>query len=459
MPNWFQRTFLGKSNNKYNNAFYKFFGGGEAKYDYDKKNYIEKGYNINPLVYAPVNARATKFSSIPFEVAKIEDTQGYKQYKNLVQASKHNLTPQQRLKAMELQDKSLTVNNDFILENPNPLMSWVEFKELFEIYLATCGEIYVYKLTPEGGSSAGEPIAFYILPSHYMEIIIKDNYNYSDLDSPIDHYKLIEGDQFTRFEADEIIHIKYSNPNYDIQGGNLYGQAPLRACYKNIVSSNEALDLNTKTLNNGGVFGFIHGKSESLLDPQAKAIKQRIDKMDSKALTERFSNIGVSSQELGFTKMSLNTDELKPFDFLNFDFKQICNALGWDDKLLGNDAGAKYDNYISAQKRVLIQTIVPDCELFKMMFDKHILPLYKKYQGYCMVYNINNLPEMQQDMEKLTAWVTQLIDKGVVNRRKGLSLMGIDIDEEDDTELLDEYTVESDILTLEQALNDDLLNE
>lgn len=436
--------------NKYNTTMFGFFGGGEAKYDANKINYIENGYNVNPFVYSVVSSRANKFSAIPFEIKEIQDEKSRKEYNNLIKSTKYNLSPIQKNRLKELRNKAYGQFKNFKLENPNPIQSWNEFIELFETYLATCGEVYIYKLTPESGPDKGKPIALYLLPSHYMEIVMKNKWKREDLENPVKSYMLIEGDQYTEFKPEEVIHVKYANPNYDIQGTLLYGQSPLRACYKNIVSSNEALGLNIKTMKNGGAFGIIHAKGQTgLTEAQAKALKEKLVEMDSGS--GRLDKIAGVSTEIGFTRLSLNADELKPFDYLQFDEKQICNALGWDAKLLNNDQGAKYDNYKLAQKRVLINTIVPDADIFVNTFNKYILPLFPEYKGTEMCYDISDLPEMQEDMEMLVNWVSKANDKGMMTKNEGREALGLPKIEDP---LMDEITCIDDVLTLEQSLDD-----
>jgi len=41
-------------------------------------------------------------------------------------------------------------------------------------------------------------------------------------ENPIDYYMLIEGSQYIRFEAEDIIHGKYVNPNFDMQVSRMY---------------------------------------------------------------------------------------------------------------------------------------------------------------------------------------------------------------------------------------------
>ena len=64
LSNIFKRN--NNNTNKFNEAFFKFIGSGGSSYDLNAKTYIEKGFNINPIVYSVISQMATKTSSVPF---------------------------------------------------------------------------------------------------------------------------------------------------------------------------------------------------------------------------------------------------------------------------------------------------------------------------------------------------------------------------------------------------------
>ena len=165
--------------------------------------------------------------------------------------------------------------------------------------------------------------------------------------------------------------------------------------------------------------------------------------------TEDLAKISGSSAELAFTRISLTTDELKPFDYLNFDQKQICNVLGWDDLLLNNDSGAKFDNVESARKRVVTDNIQPDLLLLQDALNQHFLPLFKGYENTEIVYDISELPEMQQDTKTMVDWAVMLLDRGVLNRNEVREVVTF-VPLEDTN--MDVYTVDKDLLTLDEAI-------
>lgn len=399
--------------NKINQALFG-LGLGFVQYDYNRKTYIDKGYNINPDVFAVINQKSTEVTRVPYVIKNVKDLQAKERYNQNRYSTKGMLTPQMLIKRLVIENKAFDEKEyNLPLECPNTNQTWRELFALYETFMDTVGNCYFYLLSPENGMNKGQPTEIHILPAHLMQIVLKDNVDMIRDENPIDYYILTEGRQYIRFETENIIHVKLPNPNFDLQGSHLYGQSPLRAALKNIQASNEALSLNAKTLANGGSFGFLSTK-EPLTPEQAQQLKDRLVQMDND--TKRLSNLAGSAKEVVFTRVSLTTDELKPFDYLEYDQKAICNVLGWDDKLLNSDDGAKYDNYKTALRRAITSGIAPNLRLLEEAFNSELLPRFKGYENTIWVFDESQLPEMQEDMEKLTKWLNDSLDRGVINR-------------------------------------------
>ena len=449
---FFDRFKTNTSTNKFNQSFFKWMGGTGSSYDVNATTYIEKGYNINPIVYSVVSQMATKTSSVPYTIKKVESKEQKRKADRLIKATGYNLTPQQQVKQILLETKAYSEDDLAMpIPKPNPLQTWSEWLELYKTFIRITGNVYIYKLTISADSpNAGDIKGLYLLPSHLMNIVLKDDANLISIESPIDHYKLISGETGITFTEAEITHIKYPNPNFDTNGSHLYGLSPIKAILKNIESSNTALDLNIKTMNNGGAFGFVHSKGQTpLTADQAKGIKDRIK--ESFNDKDKLSQIMGVSAEIGFTRIGMTTDELKLFDYLNFDQKQICNALVWSDKLLNNDSCAKYDNVSEFRKHVIVDNIIPDLNLLTEAFDTDILPNFKGYENTCLKFEYSELPEMQQDLTEMIGWIKPAVETGLINRNEGRRFMKLPVS---DNEQMNEITVNTDILTLEQALDD-----
>jgi len=434
--------------NAFNETFYWAMGGGMTAYDRNLKEYIKQGYNINPIVYSAIQQMASKTSSIPIYVKKVEDKQSMKKLERLRQGASGSYSMQQKAREMILSNKAFQNGEiDFPLEQPNPNQSWIEFVQLYKTFIRSTGNAYFYMLRVEEGQNAGKPMAIYCLPSHLMQIVLKKNANLLMLENPISHYMLIEGNMSQDFDVSDVIHIKYPNPNFDMEGSHLYGQSPLQASLKNIESSNEALNLNIKTMKSGGAFGFIHGKSTPLTAEQAAELKDRLVTMNNDS--GNLGKIAGVSAEMGFTRMSLTSDELKPFDYLGYDEKQICNVLGWSTALLNNDNGGKYDKQLQERKRVVTDNIVPDLELLTQALNKSFLPLFKGYDNTRLEYDVMELPEMQDDATLLSQWLYGGLDKAVLSRNE--VRVALRFEKSDDSNM-DIHTVNDNALPLEETI-------
>jgi HK97 family phage portal protein len=404
------QNLIGKSpaKNIYNEAFFSYVGAGFTSYDVDNKTYLNKGYNHNPDVFACITQMATKTVSVPYEVKVVSDKKSYNKLKNFHKATSGNFDFLQQIKKANLERKSYQeVDLPFPMEQPNETQTWSDIWALYKTYMKLTGNCYFYLLSPEEGANAGVPIQLYVLPAHLMQIILKPKANMLTTENPIDHYVLIEGNTYIEFKSKDVIHIKYSNPNFDLTGSHLYGMSPLRAALRNINSSNSAIDLNVKTLQNGGAFGFIHGKGTPLTTDQATSLKERLLEMD--ASPERLSRIAGASGELAFTRISLTTDELKPFEYLKFDTKAICNVLNWPDELLNNDGKATLGNTdtTQARKQAITDNILPDLVLLQDSLNKNFITKFKGYENAVIEWDIDDLPEMQEDMSKKMEWLSK----------------------------------------------------
>lgn len=440
--------------NKYNEAFYSWFGGGLTLYDTQAETYIKKGYNSIPTVFAVISQQAKKTSAVPSYIKQIKDKGARKDLRTFVKATNYNYTPPQKLKSLILENKAFVEKGDkpFPLERPNPLQTWNEIEELYKTMMKLTGNCFIYMVTRSQIDNMGEPLEVYILPSQYTQIVLKDA-NSIDVTnrSPIDYYTLIYGASYIDFEAENVIHIKYPNPNFGTNGEHLYGMSPLKPALRNIQSSNEALDLNIKTLQNGGAFGFIHSKGSVPLTPeQAKEIKSRLKEM--KANSGDLSKIEGVTGELGFTRVSLTPEELKPFDYLRFSEKEICNVLGWKDKLLNNDEGSNYGAYMSElRKQVITDDVMPDLRLLSAALNDKFLPRFKGYENCELIYDPSELPEMQTDIVELTKWLNDALDRGVINRdeyRLAINYTQLESKE------MQAFTVANPVITLKDSLDD-----
>lgn len=447
--NLFRRQINRAVQNQFNQAFYGTIGIHATSYDANGDTYLEQGFLCNPIVYSVVKQRADKARQIPFFVKRVKDEKAGKKLRQFNQSVKWSPKPDQFIKRKQLETKAYDEEYfDFPMERPNPLQTWGDIIGLYETNMSYNGNCYLYMLK---GDFSSEPLAIYVLPSHMIEIVLKPRASMLGMENPIDYYMLIEGQTYVKFDVEDIIHIKYPNPEYDMNGAHLYGLSPLRAALRNIQSSNLGIDLNVDTMLNGGAFGFIHGKNGApLTKDQADEIKSRMKEMRSSK--DVLGKITGASGELGFTQIRLSAKEMELFEYFKFDQKMICNALGWSDLMINNDDGAKYDNVEAAERRGVINTVMPSLQLLDEALTDKFLPLFKSYQNTILEHDPSDLPEMQQDMETLMKWLKEAIDSGVVNRDEARDFLKLP---KMGTPEMEAYTVLNDVIPLTEAISND----
>ena len=402
---WF--TGKPKPTNAYNQAFFQYVNGQKITFDYKRKSYLD-AYLNNPDINAIINQIADKSNEVPYYIKKVADQKSYRKRERLMLSTKGNLSIQQLAQKKLFETKAFddAEEIELKLKRPNPLHTWKELFALYRIFMETDGNAYFYTVKAEGGNNAGKIKQVYILPSNLVDIVLKKDSDTIIDDNPIDFYMLSEGDQRIKFPQEEIIHIKYANPNYDMSGSHLYGLSPLRAALKNIMSSDSALEHNVKNMKNGGVFGFFFAddKDTPLTAEQALSFKDKLIDMNNDP--SNLARIAGASFKMGFQRLSLNADELKVIENLNFDRKVFANLLGWSDILLNSGDSSTYNNIQQEKRRVLTGKVQAGLLLLQDAFNTRLVPFLEGCDASCVwEWDISEMPEMQEDMEKMIKWM------------------------------------------------------
>ena len=146
---------------------------------------------------------ATKTSSVPYSIKKVESKDQKRKADRLVKATGYNLTPQQQVKQVLLETKAYSDDElEMPIVKPNPLQTWAEWLELYKTLIRLTGNAYIYKLSVTEGANVGKILGIYLLPSHLMNIVLKQNADLMSLESPVGGYKLISGETGITFTED-----------------------------------------------------------------------------------------------------------------------------------------------------------------------------------------------------------------------------------------------------------------
>lgn len=434
------------------NAFFGWAGTGLTTYDANMETYV-RAYQENADVYAIISRCAEKLSAIPFSIKKVENRPKYTQFnierKNNIMRGAFGMTEQKSIGSEAFAHGTLPLPMD----RPNPYQTWSEFFALSEIFLLTTGNLYWTVERPDMGPNKGKPMQWYVLPSHYIQIVVREGYNprealnQNENDGIVSEYWFRLGSRYTTFSPQNTFHMNFPGVEYDMQGAHLYGQSPLRAVLREIQGSDEGAKNNIKMMKSGGAIGIIHGENEPLDEIQAKQLKSRLIEIKNDAGV--MGQIAGISQKIGFTRIALPTRDLQPFEY-DFHFqKKIANAIGFPTRLLNNDAAATYDNMALAYRELIINRTMPDVNMMAQTINNKLLPQFgPQYRGAVWDWDFEKLAEMQDDIEVLVKWGTDMVDRGVITRSEMRRLINFEPMKNPDMEI---PTTTTNVIPLSEA--------
>ncbi|MEJ0062399.1 MAG: phage portal protein [Alphaproteobacteria bacterium] len=256
-----------------------------------------------------------------------------------------------------------------ILEQPNPLMDGVSFREnLFAAY-QIAGNVYIEAVRPDSGA----PRELYPLRSDRMRVVpgptgFPQGYEYQ------------AGGQTMRWNADpltgasNILHVRHYHPLDD-----WYGLAPLEAALLAIDQHNAAGGWNQALLNNGArpsgalVFAPKEGPAH-LSEEQVRRLKDQLDEYYQGA-----RNAGkpmLLEGGLDWRPMSLSPQDMDWLKGRDAAARDIALAFGVPSQLVGLPDAQTYANIKEARLAFYEETVLPLAMRFVASFNHWIAPMF-----------------------------------------------------------------------------------
>jgi len=388
-------------------------------YDPKIQTIVDEGYRGNAMVYSIIRKISDKAKGADLQVFKKTGEQ--KRYKSLKYHNDDILRATS--KAFKKKELELISGNDDIyrlITMPNRTQSTSEFVDDCCTWWNTSGEVFIYGVGPEVGSRAGKYSEMYVLPSHLMEIIQGDMFN------PIVGYKMAIGDQKIVFPAEDILHIKSFNPDWDIQGSQLRGQPPLLAGLKFLKKNNSGVEAGANSNENQGAKGLVTPSitnPEMYLDAvQMEQFRQGIDKRVNG--NENISKIIASGMPLSYQQIGMSPVALDLIAGLDYDDKKLCGLWGVNPVIF--EPTATQANLMHAQKGLVTDVVMP----FLNMLEERLSGWLNKKFGtnYVLDFDVSSYPELQPDVKLI---MDAYRDNATVTKNELRVMLGFDELEED----------------------------
>jgi len=408
---------------------FQMVNGMLVPYQDNRNNYIVRGYNINDVIYSIIKLIVDKVKVSQWGLYKIEDESAYKQLQAL--KSKKQLTPNEYVKSLKLQKKALMpVANPGkwgeLLKYPNQQDTWTDFIGNGVIYKLLTGNKFMWAEIISAGANKGVPMQMQLLPAQFTEVFATGVFP-----------KTVTGYGITHipervFKVDEVLHEKEPNPNWSVQGEELYGMSPLKAALLRLKKNNSLTQAEASTFQNEGIKGILHMKNQiGQVDGEdvLKEMKLLKGTMISEWTGEHNrGRIGLSGYEMGYIPVGLNSEEMQLIESSYLDLRYFCNIYGVPSQLLNDPINKTYntvkDSETALTSRCALPQLKSTSDNLNRKGEKWGIP-----KGTVLDFDMSCYPELQADVKDTAEWTTKLIAISPNEQRELCGLAALPDDE------------------------------
>lgn len=272
-------------------------------------------------------------------------------------------------------------------------------ESLFAIYATKLiqGEAFILKEKPELGVNKGK-----VVKLHYLEpqnVIIKVSAGYP---KKVVGYQYVQDGHivYDNLLPEEIIHLKYFNPDAFNASYNFRGLSPLKVLSKRLTRMDANNDVATAQLQNGGVPGIVHEKGN--YDNVVEVVGKRKYNF-YKYLNDR-NNVGApyfSVGDMGYIELGLKLADLSVAELEKIDFKKLCNAYRVSDRLFNNDATGSEVSDRGARVSLYTNAVLPEVIALRDGLINGLIKTDFKGQKYTLKQDLTEIPELQQNVKEM----------------------------------------------------------
>ncbi len=389
------------------------FAGGRLIMPADnKQSYIMNGYNVNDIIYSVINMILDKVRLPYWSLYRIADVKKLDTYNMLMKMK--DISTKDYKKALQLKDEALEpiTNTNLqtgkladLLKYPNDLETFEDFITYGSLYKLLVGDTYIWGDTLSAGANQGIPNQLWNLPAHLVTIGITDQFP-----ARPQSYKLMLWG--LEFDAKNVLHELYCNPNWNINGEQLYGFSPLRSMLRNTTRNNYAKEASISKFQNGGMEELIYVNDSRFSaeegKQQAEAIKARLMSPELRGAHVE-GRVAVSGIPMGSVALGRTPVELGIIDSEKWDAIMFCNAYGVPPVMLGL-VNNTFNNLKEAEKALTTRSAIPLLTSRRNALNRKITTDWGfKGQNIYIDYETECFPELTNDQDTTATWLDKMI--------------------------------------------------
>lgn len=406
--------------------------GGVAIYGTNNTSRNIEQYLTLDDVYSITKFRARTTAMIPLRVYKVKNEKNLRNYEFATKQKNfttQGLIKKQLLKSIALEEVEDNNELQYLLDNPNETYSKFEFLEGVYTCPLLTGNSYVHMEAAELGVNAGKPKSLHLMPPQNTVPVVQGSFP-----KYISRYEMrLDPNAPRSFETEEVLHLRYFNPDFSQNGAELTGLSPLAALHRTSVRGASENDYMVRGFQNSGANGIVTIGGEGSADhtPEALGSLKSSFYNESSGTRNAQKTLFINDQ-VAYTQIGLGPVEMKVIESQKITFKKFCNAYFVSDVLFNNGETATESNVKEMVKRMYTNACLPDAYALRDLLNQKLTPLFDKDgTKYYIDVDITGISELQEDMQAMAtiystlpimnpAWISEAFgygkDMGVEDR-------------------------------------------
>jgi len=351
-------------------------------------------------IYSIVRMLATTSALIPIRGYLVKDDRAAKDLNRVTQPHKLPLQVKAlQLKALEELPDEDALNT--LLENPSSVLSKFEFFEGIFTHLLLNGEAFLLKEKVELGKNAGKPVSMLIMHPQNVTLKVTDT-----LPRRVVAYDyMVDGQMiYENIPAEDVIHIKYYNPQLTFSGSELRGLSPIKVLSRRLTQMDSNSDVQTAQMQNGGIQTIVY--DEATDEGTKTVIDQRKDNFYK--FLKNPANTGApffASGKMGALQLGSTLADMKVIESAGIGFKKLCNAFGTSDILFNNGEASTESNVKVMTARTYTNTTLPNVYRVRDSLKKGLIPDFNDGKKRDIREDISEITELQPNSKEMAEWL------------------------------------------------------
>ncbi len=268
--------------------------------------------------------------------------------------------------------------NDLV-RAPNAINTWSEFVQDTLMFHMLTGNAFIVmdkSMTNPQGVTAGIPGALVNLPAQNVQINISPDRFF------IESYDLDYLSFTGTLPAEDVIHLRESNPDHDFDERNsfLYGTPRLSSASRALDTNNEIIDTIRGVFAEGGPRGILGLKmgtdpllANQLDEAQVKKIGAQLQKEYKGG--RNAGKFPINNLQWEWTKIGADIGELQTKEMLEVTAIEICRSFNFPPMVLGL-GNSTYENQKEASKDMWESVVLPRVYSLKESLNSRLMPLF-----------------------------------------------------------------------------------